>query len=58
MVIENYKGFPSSGKDPKRERAAGFFILVVFDIMECYVFFHLYLGILNYTRAVTGITRK
>ena len=57
MVIENYKGFPSSGKDPKRERAAGFFILVVFDIMECYVFFHLYLGILNYTRVVTGMRK-
>ena len=57
MVIENYTGFPSSGKDPKRMRAAGFFILGVFNIMEFYVFFHLYLGILNYTRVVTGMRK-
>ena len=50
--------FPVHEKIPKRVRAAGFFILGVFNIMEFYVFFHLYLGILNYTRAVTGITRK
>ena len=55
MSIENFTGFPSSVKDPKRIRAAGFFILEVFNIMKVCVFFDLHLGILNYTRAVTGI---